>query len=65
MVITTYSILFCRTWAKKWYDDKLNGGKGNIVMENTAEYNRERYNYATPKVKITFFKLLYHFLGVL
>jgi hypothetical protein len=26
---------------QKWKDDKLNGGKGNIVLEPTAEYGEE------------------------
>jgi len=29
--------------AIKWEDDKLNGGKGNIVMEPTAKYNTENW----------------------
>jgi len=26
---------------QKWEDDKLNGGKGNVVMEPSAEYNKQ------------------------
>lgn len=26
---------------KKWKDDKLNGGKGNVVLEPTTEYGGE------------------------
>jgi len=27
----------------KWHDDKLNEGKGNTVLENTSEYNKEEW----------------------
>lgn len=33
--------LYIKNNPKKWQNDKLNGGVGNIVMEKTAEYGEE------------------------